>query len=105
MDLKLSFTRTTDDIFRVHAIPLFDGRLKERRRDAFTVEYADEDVFLRLLEEVDLDPIQHAEIVGTIAALALCPNTPACCEDISVDESQLLILLNGAIRSRMGLNC
>lgn len=101
MRLKLAFSHTTSDLFRVHAVAFFDVSMGEGKLDPITIEYADEGVFLHLLEEADLDPIQHAQIVGAIAALAVSPNTPACCEDVSVNESQLLTLLNGAIRSRI----
>ena len=76
MRLKLAFSHTTSDLFRVHAVPFFDVSMREGKREPFTIEYADEGVFLHLLEEADLDPIQHAHIVGTIAALAVSPNTP-----------------------------
>jgi hypothetical protein len=101
MRLKLAFSHTTGDLFRVHAVPFFDVSMGESKRDPVTIEYVDEGVFLYLLEEADLDAAQHAQVVGAIAALAVSPNTPACCEDVSVNESQLLILLNGAIRSRL----
>jgi len=101
MRLKLAFSHTTSDLFRVHAVPFFDVSMAEDKLDPITIEYADEGVFLHLLEEAHFDPSQHTQIVCAIAALAVSPITPACCEDISVNETQLLILLNGAIRSRM----
>ena len=101
MRLKLAFSHTTGDLFRVHAVPFFDVSMSEGKHDPITIEYADEGVFLHLIEEADLDASQHAHIVGALAVLAVSPNTLACCEDISVNESQLLTLLNGAIRSRM----
>jgi hypothetical protein len=100
MRLKLAFSHTNSDLFRVHAIPFFDVSMSEGKSEPFTIEYADEGVFLHLLEQADLDPNEHAQVVGAIAALAVSPGTPACCEAISVNESQVLTLLNGAIRSR-----
>jgi hypothetical protein len=101
MRLKLAFSHTTSDLFRVHAVPFFDVAMSEGKSDPFTIEYADEGVFLYLLEQADLDPTEHAQVVEAIAALAVSPNTPACCEEVSVSESQLLTLLNGGIRSRV----
>jgi hypothetical protein len=101
MRLKLAFSHTTRDLFRVHAVPFFDVSMNEGKHDPFTIEYADEGIFLHLLEEADLGPAQYAHVVGAIAALAVSPNTPACCEGVSINESQLLMLLNGAIRSRI----
>jgi hypothetical protein len=101
MRLKLAFSHTTSELFRVHAVPFFSFALNERRPDAFTVDYADVGIFLALLDHADVYPIQHANIVGSIAALAISPRIPASCEDVSFDDAQLLILLKGAIRSRI----
>ena len=101
MRLKLVFSHTSSGLFRVHAVPFFDVSTSEDKYDPTTIEYADELVFLNSVEEADLDPLVYARIAGTIAALAVSLNRPACCEDISITESQLAILLNGAIRSRI----
>ncbi len=82
-------------------VSVFDGAPNAQKPRCIYREYADEDVFLCLLDQVDLDPTEHAQVVGAIAALAVMPWMPGCCEDISLDEAQLIVLLKGVIHSRV----
>ena len=101
MRLKLAFSHARSDRFRVHAIPLIERTKRCHGREHFIVEYADEGVFLDLIDQADVDPAQQAHIILSIAALDVSPDTPACCEDVCLDGPQLLILLNGAIQSQI----
>jgi hypothetical protein len=99
MRLKLAFTRGPAGVLRVHAVPLYESSKTGRGGRHFLASYANEGVFLSLLEQADIDPI-HAHIVESVGTLALSPGTLVYCDDVSLDERQLLILLNGAIRRR-----
>ena len=101
MRLKLAFSHASTHRFRVHAIPLIERTKKCHGQEHFIVEYADERAFLDLVDQADVDPTLQAHIILSIAALDVSPNTPACCEDVSLDGPQLLILLNGAIQSQI----
>jgi hypothetical protein len=64
MHFKLAFSHASSGIFRVNA---FHVSADEGKADPFiAIEYADEEVFLNLLNEANPDPTEHALLSGAI---------------------------------------
>jgi hypothetical protein len=101
MRLKLAFSHAEDGLFRVDAF--HPGMDESRTVPFFRLEYANKGEFLRLLDEAGLDAAEHIRVMRAIVALGLSPSEIVCCDDISLNEAQMLILLGGAIRSQIAL--
>jgi hypothetical protein len=84
MLLKLVFSRTVENTFRVHVVEATGGTGGR----GMLMDFPDEGVFLDKLLEADIDAAHHARIFGAIAIAAISPGLPSCYESVELSPGQ-----------------
>jgi hypothetical protein len=96
MRLKMAFTQTWGDTFRIH-VSSMNVAPRQGCKKGIVIEYEDETALLDKLLTVDLDPTHLSRIAGSIAIATILPGSQASCDDVELNEMQWSQILDSAI--------
>ena len=98
MLLKLAFSRTVENTFRVHVVEATGGAGGR----GMLLDFPDEGVFLSKLLEADIDAVHHARIFGAIAIAGISPGLPSRYESVELSPSQWSTVFGGVAEGIVG---
>jgi hypothetical protein len=89
MRFTVAFSHNSEGLFRVTAA----ANPNAHKGIGFVVAiYKDEATFCHLVQAAGLQPDETKRLIGAVELTEFNHSTPACCEDVDLDDEQLQIL-------------